>query len=110
MQISNTPDFHNSIVQAYQPAIAWDLCKGITDCQEGERTIYVRFLTKYNVVSDIITTTVTYTSSSGQVQGQPTPDEDLLEQLKKQIRELQLQVIALAEELIGLLTLRLQTI
>ena len=57
MSVSNDQNFAGAIQEAYQTTKSWRLTDG-----EGLKTVYVKFFTAYGVASDVITSTINYTT------------------------------------------------
>ncbi len=69
LALSNTADFSQAVLEAYQPARVWNVCqKSAADvsavtCKPGTYAVYAKFYTKWGRSSDVVTASVTVQES-----------------------------------------------
>jgi Protein of unknown function (DUF3607). len=64
MAISNTADFNNSDQEPYQPTKIWNICKGLSSCEEGEHIVYVKFYNVFGMSSGAVFAGIIYNTSA----------------------------------------------
>ncbi len=119
MALSNVPDFIGISQQPYTSSTPWDLCSGLTSCDQGSHTVYAKFYTSWGQVSDPIQATIALTASGtpalslqpviASSSASTTPTAPILagQQL---LTHLRLQLLTLLQQLVTLLTQQLQGI
>ena len=74
MAVSNTPDFKNAGQEVYIKTKPWNLCQGLTTCNPGIHTVYVKYYTQYGVSSVVASDEINYQiSKPGTVTNPTTP-------------------------------------
>jgi hypothetical protein len=74
MLISNNSDFSDAIQETYTGTKTWDLCEGITVCENGTHSVYVKFYTSFGVgssrVSDSIVLNIPQSIIQNEINGE----------------------------------------
>lgn len=103
-RVSNTNSFQDSPLRIIplSNTLSWNLCSHLPtedDCLPGEYKVWVKYYTAHNISADPVSATIVYDPS---FVPQEKPSTEIM-QLQERVRVLQLTVIGLARQLIGLL-------
>ena len=100
MAISNNSEFTGvgSTGQiSYQSQYSWDICRGRTECPEGEYTIYAKFYTPWGTASEVVSDSIILKTVEKPI------TEMTIEELKAKIAEIKTMIAKLQAQLAELL-------